>query len=82
MIPGNVRPERRLTFNSIDDCLVEEMCVLHHCAGGAGTGFTYGLLLLLGGGALSAGLLLALALLEEGLRDEDLVVGGNGTVYG
>jgi len=58
------------------------MCVLHHCARGAGSGFTYGLLLLLGGGALSAGLLLALALLEEGLRDEDLVVGGNGTVDG
>lgn len=29
---------------------------------------------------LSASLLLALALLEEGLRDQDLVLGGNGTV--
>lgn len=28
----------------------------------------------------SASLLLALALLEEGLGDEDLVLGGNGTV--
>lgn len=28
----------------------------------------------------SAGLLLALALLEEGLGDKDLVLGGNGTV--
>jgi hypothetical protein len=41
---------------------------------------TYGLLLLLGGGALSAGLLLGLPLLEEGLRDQDLVVGGDGTI--
>jgi hypothetical protein len=36
---------------------------------------TYSLLLLGGGGALSASLLLALALLEEGLGDEDLVLG-------
>lgn len=41
---------------------------------------TYGLLLLGGGGALSASLLLALALLEKGLRDQDLVVGGGGPV--
>lgn len=32
------------------------------------------------GGALSASLLLALALLEEGLGDEDLVLGRNGTI--
>lgn len=32
------------------------------------------------GGALSAGLLLALALLEQGLRDHDLVLGRNRTV--
>jgi len=41
---------------------------------------TYSLLLLGGGGALSAGLLLALSLLEKSLRDQDLVVGGDGTV--
>jgi hypothetical protein len=41
---------------------------------------TYSLLLLLGGGALSAGLLLALPLLEESLRDQNLVVGGDGTI--
>jgi hypothetical protein len=43
--------------------------------------FTY--LLLLGNlsSLFSASLLLALALLQEGLRDQDLVVGGNGTVY-
>jgi hypothetical protein len=40
---------------------------------------TYSLLLLDGGGALSASLLLALALLEEGLGDEDLVLGRDGT---
>lgn len=42
--------------------------------------FTYSLLLLNGGGALSAGLLLALSLLEESLRDHDLVVGRDGTI--
>ena len=31
-------------------------------------------------GLLSASLLLALALLEEGLGDEDLVLGGDGTI--
>lgn len=40
-----------------------------------------GLLLVLdGGGALSAGLLLRLALLQEGLGDQDVVLGGDGTV--
>lgn len=38
------------------------------------------LALLEGGGALLASLLLRLALLEEGLGNEDLVLGGNGTV--
>jgi hypothetical protein len=39
------------------------------------------LLLVVGLGLLlSASLLLALALLEEGLRDQDLVLGGDGTV--
>jgi len=37
------------------------------------------LLLLLLGLLLSASLLLALALLQEGLGDEDLVLGGDGT---
>lgn len=32
------------------------------------------------GSLLSASLLLALALLEEGLGDEDLVLGGDGTI--
>jgi hypothetical protein len=39
-----------------------------------------GLLLLLGSSALSASLLLALALLEQSLRDQDLVVGRDGTI--
>ena len=38
------------------------------------------LLLLDLGGLLGASLLLALALLQEGLRDQDLVFGGDGTV--
>jgi hypothetical protein len=41
---------------------------------------TYSLLLLESSGALSAGLLLALSLLEKSLRDQDLVVGRDGTV--
>jgi hypothetical protein len=42
---------------------------------------TYSLLLLKDRSALGAGLLLALALLEQSLRDQNLVVGGNGTVF-
>lgn len=42
-------------------------------------GSTHSLLLLDGIGALSAGLLLRLALLEKGLRDQDLVVGRDTT---
>lgn len=42
---------------------------------------TYSLLLLNGVGALSAGLLLRLALLEKGLGDQDLVVGRNATKF-
>lgn len=41
---------------------------------------THLLALLKLGGLLSASLLLALALLEEGLGDEDLVLGRDGTV--
>lgn len=41
---------------------------------------TYGLLLLDGGRALSASLLLALALLEKGLRDQDVVVGRDSAI--
>lgn len=74
------RPERRLTFNSIDRSLVEDVCCASLCDGGSAVcGSTYSLLLLSGGGALSAGLLLALALLEEGLGDQDLVLGRSGT---
>jgi len=44
---------------------------------------THLLLLLVGlSTALSASLLLALALLQEGLGDEDLVLGGDGAVFG
>ena len=39
------------------------------------------LLLLDLGGLLGASLLLALALLQEGLRDQDLVFGGDGTAF-
>lgn len=42
-------------------------------------GRTHGLPLLSGGTSLGASLLLTLALLEEALRDQDLVVGGNGS---
>lgn len=41
--------------------------------------YTYSLSLGDGIGALSAGLLLGLALLEKSLRDQDLVVGRDGT---
>ena len=41
---------------------------------------TYSLLLLDGGGALSASLLLALALLEKGLGDQDVVVGRDSAI--
>lgn len=41
--------------------------------------YTYSLSLGDGIGALSAGLLLRLALLEKSLRDQDLVVGRDGT---
>ena len=45
-------------------------------------GNTYSLLLLDLGLALSASLLLRLALLEEGLGDQDVVLGGDGTKHG
>ena len=56
-------------------------CVVHHVVSWkvCSKGNTDGLLLLDLSGALSASLLLALALLQEGLGDEDLVLGGNGT---
>ena len=41
---------------------------------------TYSLALLNDGSTLSASLLLALALLEEGLRDQDVVVGRDGAI--
>lgn len=41
---------------------------------------TYGLLLLDGSRALGASLLLALALLEKGLRDQDVVVGRDSAI--
>lgn len=44
-------------------------------------GNTYSLALLNNGSTLSASLLLALALLEESLRDQDLVVGGDGAIF-
>jgi hypothetical protein len=44
-------------------------------------GYTYSLALLSNGSTLSASLLLALALLEESLRDQDLVVGGDGAIF-
>lgn len=57
------------------------MYVMHHNAAGMRQERnTYGLALLSDSGALSASLLLALALLEQSLRDQDLVVGGDGAV--
>jgi len=67
--------------NSIDKCLVARNG-MHHVVPRERTeeGWT-NLLAVLGLGLLlSASLLLALALLEEGLGDEDLVLGGDGTV--
>lgn len=55
------------------------MCCASLSRGKGGKVNTYSLLLLGGLGALSAGLLLALPLLEESLRDQDLVVGGDRT---
>lgn len=54
---------------------------MHQGAGGRVAGNTYGLLLVGGLGALGAGLLLALSLLEESLRDQDLVVGRDGSAH-
>ena len=54
--------------------------VVHHNAAGRRLGKTYSLLLLNGSRALGASLLLALALLEQSLRDQDLVVGRDGTI--
>lgn len=53
-------------------CIIVPVC--------RGVEVTYSLLLLKDGGALSASLLLALALLEQGLRDHDLVVGRDSSV--
>jgi hypothetical protein len=57
---------------------------MHHNAQGrhrsARGGGAYSLLLLGGLEALSAGLLLALSLLEESLRDHDMVAGGDGSI--
>lgn len=44
-------------------------------------GYTYSLALLNDGSTLGASLLLALALLEESLRDQDMVVGGDGAIF-
>jgi hypothetical protein len=82
VVSGVVRPERRLIDQQHRQCLVDE-CVVHHKSHGEGSREkvnTYGLPLLGGLVALGAGLLLALALLEQSLRDQDLVVGGDGTV--
>ena len=49
--------------------------------GSVGDDNTYSLLLLDLGLALSAGLLLRLALLQEGLRDQDIVLDGDGTKH-
>lgn len=59
--------------------------VVHHIVFSSSFSFTWCdatdlLLVLDGGGALSAGLLLRLALLQEGLGDQDVVLGGDGTV--
>lgn len=44
-------------------------------------GYTYSLALLSNGSTLSASLFLALALLEKGLRDQNLIVGGDGAIF-
>lgn len=48
---------------------------MHHEDIGEKRDYTYSLALLNNGSTLSASLLLALALLEQGLRDQDVVVG-------
>lgn len=52
---------------------------MHHNARKMRRENTYSLLLLESGSALGAGLLLRLALLEKRLRDEDLLLGRDGT---
>ena len=53
---------------------------MHHNARETGEVITYGLLLIGLGGALSAGLLLRLSLLEKSLGDQDVVVSRDGTM--
>lgn len=56
------------------------MCYASLCLGDERGESTYSLALLSDGGALGAGLLLRLALLQEGLRDQDVVVGRDSAI--
>ena len=75
-----ISPERWLTERQHRQEASREMGRYHHCTrcGDIGCAHLLASLTLLG--LLGALLLLALALLEEGLGDEDLVLGGNGAV--
>ena len=80
IFPRRIRPERWLFCNSIDLGLVAKgVYASHRYHFLNSTEITNLLALLKLGSLLGASLLLALALLEEGLRHEDLVLGGDGT---
>lgn len=79
----NVRPERWYLATASAN-LVAMVCCASCCPlneGSSSDGYTHSLLLLDLGLALSAGLLLRLALLQEGLGDQDIVLGGDGTKH-
>src|SRR4051812_6256480 len=78
-----VRPERWYLATASAN-LVAMVCCASCCpleGGSSSDGNTYSLLLLDLGLTLSAGLLLRLALLQEGLRDQNVVLGGDGTKH-
>lgn len=77
----SIRPERWLILQQHRRCLVGKIMICITSKAGDVINLLTNLLLLLDLSLLlSASLLLALALLEEGLGDEDLVLGGDGTV--
>jgi hypothetical protein len=74
-----IRPERWLIIDLIARRLVEKVGVVHH-NGKAWRRSTYLLASVTLSSLLGALLLLRLPLLEQSLRDQDLVLGSDGTV--
>ena len=74
-----IRPERWLFCNNTDlDLVAKGFCASYWPLAGFSCIIVTDLLLVLNlGGLFGTSLLLRLALLEKGLRDEDLVLGGN-----